>query len=253
MFNQLIESSTESQKTRRPFTLVLALAIHLVLIWALLLIPMVSPETLSAQLPRLILLAPPPPLGTSAPTPRAGKPSPVVVREHILQSPSQIPNTVEIINPLGQDLFQNWPISPSTGFPLGLPHGSDSVIGDPPGLASPRLQPPSIPHAPPVTHPVRIGGEVQQANLISQLKPQYPALAKQARIQGAVVLEAVISRSGTIVNLKVISGHPLLIQGALEAVRQWRYKPTLLNNEPVEVLTTITVNLAWEEYEEPIP
>jgi periplasmic protein TonB len=247
MFNQLIESSTESQKTRRPFTLVLALAIHLVLIWALLLIPMVSPETLSAQLPRLTLLAPPPPLGTSAPTPRtARKPSPVVVREHILQSPSQIPNTVEIIAPpFVQDLFQHGPIGPSTGFPLGLPHGSsDGVIGDPPGLASPRLQPPSIPHAPPVTQPLRIGGEVQQANLISQLKPQYPALAKQARIQGAVVLEAVISRSGTIVNLKVISGHPLLIQGALEAVRQWRYKPTLLNNEPVEVLTTITVNFS---------
>jgi hypothetical protein len=100
MFNQLIESSTERPRTKRPFTLVLGLAIHLVLIWALLLVPMVSPETLSAQLPRLTLLAPLPPLGTSAATPRtAGKAGPVVVREHILRSPSQIPNSVEIIDP----------------------------------------------------------------------------------------------------------------------------------------------------------
>jgi periplasmic protein TonB len=83
---------------------------------------------------------------------------------------------------------------------------------------------------------------VQQANLIRQVKPPYPPLAKQARIQGAVVLEAVISKQGGVENLRVISGHPLLIQAALDAVKQWKYKPTLLNGEPVEVVTTVTVN-----------
>ena len=86
----------------------------------------------------------------------------------------------------------------------------------------------------------------EQASLIRQVRPPYPPLAKQARIQGAVVLEAVISKEGIIINLKVISGHPWLIPSALDAVRQWRYKPTLLNNEPVEVLTNIRVNFSLD-------
>jgi protein TonB len=90
-----------------------------------------------------------------------------------------------------------------------------------------------------------VGGNVQQANIIEQVRPVYPPLAKQARIQGVVVLEAVIGKDGTIQNLRVITGHPLLIQAAQNAVGQWRYKPTMLNNEPVEVVTTITVNFAF--------
>lgn len=83
--------------------------------------------------------------------------------------------------------------------------------------------------------------------MITQVKPAYPPLARQARIQGVVVLEAEISKQGTIENLRVITGHPLLIQSAIDAVKQWRYKPTLLNNEPVEVITTITVNFAFSQ------
>ena len=87
-----------------------------------------------------------------------------------------------------------------------------------------------------------MGGQVQSAKLVNQAKPTYPPLARQARIQGTVRLEAVISKVGGIEELKVISGHPLLIQAALAAVQQWRYEPTLLNGVPVEVITTIDVN-----------
>lgn len=73
----------------------------------------------------------------------------------------------------------------------------------------------------------------------------YPPLAKQARIQGVVVLEAVIGKDGKIQNLRVITGHPLLIKAAQDAVSQWEYKPTMLNGEPVEVVTTVTVNFAF--------
>jgi len=83
---------------------------------------------------------------------------------------------------------------------------------------------------------------VQSAKLMAQPKPVYPPLARQARIQGTVRLEAEISKDGTIENLKVISGHPLLIQAALDAVKQWRYQPTLLNGVAVEVVTTVDVN-----------
>jgi protein TonB len=88
---------------------------------------------------------------------------------------------------------------------------------------------------------------VQAANLIRQPRPVYPPLAKAARVQGTVKFEATIGKDGTIQNLKVISGPPLLIQAATAAVAQWQYKPTLLNGEPVEVLTTIDVNFTLSQ------
>jgi len=88
---------------------------------------------------------------------------------------------------------------------------------------------------------VRVGGAVQSANLISQVAPVYPPLARQARLQGDVVLEAVIGREGDVTNLRVVSGHPLLVEAALTAARQWKYRPTLLNGQPVEVVSQVTV------------
>ena len=92
------------------------------------------------------------------------------------------------------------------------------------------------------TKRITIGGNVQQAKLIMQPRPVYPPLAKQARISGVVNLNAIIGKEGNVVNLSVISGHPLLIPSALEAVQQWVYQKTLLNGEPVEVSTQIDVN-----------
>jgi protein TonB len=88
---------------------------------------------------------------------------------------------------------------------------------------------------------VKQGGNVTAASILNQTRPVYPALARQARIQGNVVLHAIIDKDGKVAQLEVISGHPLLVQSALDAVKQWRYKPTLLNGDPVEVDTTITV------------
>ena len=104
-----------------------------------------------------------------------------------------------------------------------------------------RRLPPAAPK--PVTpQRIRVGGNVQQAKLIRQPKPIYPPLAKQARISGVVRLNAIIGKDGTIQNLTVASGHPLLVPAAMEAVKQWVYQPTLLNNDPVEVVTQIDVN-----------
>jgi protein TonB len=90
-------------------------------------------------------------------------------------------------------------------------------------------------HLPPVSR-------IMEGNLIYKVQPDYPPLARQARIQGAVVLQAVISREGTIEKLQVMSGHPMLGPSALAAVKQWRYRPYFLNGEPVEVETQVTVN-----------
>ena len=93
----------------------------------------------------------------------------------------------------------------------------------------------------PVQQRIRVGGNVQAASLVNRVTPTYPALARAARVSGTVVLHAIIGKDGTVQQLAVMSGPPLLVQSALEAVRQWRYRPTLLNGEPVEVDTTIEV------------
>ena len=83
---------------------------------------------------------------------------------------------------------------------------------------------------------------MMEGNLITQVKPQYPPMARTARIEGQVVLRAVIGRDGTIQNLRLISGHPLLVKAAIDAVSRWRYRPYYLNGEPIEVETQVTVN-----------
>ena len=120
------------------------------------------------------------------------------------------------------------------GFPIPAPPVPVNTVAPPPQPTPIRRE------------PLRVGGFVQQANLIAQQPPAYPRLAIQARVQGAVVLEAVITRQGTVESLRVISGHPLLVQAALDAVSRWRYRPTLLNGEPVEVITNITVNFNFQ-------
>src|SRR6266849_4596396 len=118
-------------------------------------------------------------------------------------------------------------------------------------LTAPPPPPPPPPEVKEVKAPtqqrIRVGGNVQAANLIKKITPPYPPLAKQARIQGTVRFTAIIGKDGTIQNLQLVSGHPLLVPGATEAVKQWVYKPTLLNGEPVEVITQIDVNFTLSQ------
>jgi TonB family protein len=119
----------------------------------------------------------------------------------------------------------------------------------PTGLDAPP--PPPLPPPPPspdgTPQRIRQGGNVQQAMVISKVAPVYPAEAKDARIQGVVILETLISTEGRVSSVRVISGHPLLQQAAVDAVSQWMYKPTLLNGQPVEVVTTTTVNFSFQQ------
>jgi protein TonB len=138
------------------------------------------------------------------------------------------------------------------GVPGGVAGGTmggvlGGIIGAVPSAAPPPPPPPAKKEAPATPKRITIGGNVQQAKLVRQPKPIYPPLAKQARISGVVHLNAVISKDGTIQDLKVISGHPLLVPSALEAVKQWVYQPTLLNGEPVEVVTQIDVNFTLSQ------
>jgi TonB family protein len=96
---------------------------------------------------------------------------------------------------------------------------------------------------------IRVGGNVQQANLIHEVRPDYPEAARQAGIEGTVSLEAIIGKDGTVVSHRVLNTltDPSLVKAAAEAVKQWRYQPTLLNGEPIEVVTTITTNFRLSE------
>ena len=90
--------------------------------------------------------------------------------------------------------------------------------------------------------PIRVGGNVQASKLVKRVEPNYPELAKRARVKGMVILQVTVGEAGNVVDIKIIRGHPLLNDAAVSAVRQWVYSPTLLNGEPVPVLATVTVN-----------
>ncbi len=124
----------------------------------------------------------------------------------------------------------------ANGIPGGLELGQ-TIAPPPPKPVMAKVEPPVKP-----TGPVRVGGNVLAAKIITRVVPPYPPIAKAARISGTVHLLGVIAKDGTIQKLQVISGHPLLVQAALDAVRQWTYRPTYLNNEVVEVMAPIEVN-----------
>jgi len=249
MFQQLIASNA-SKTPRKPLTWVLSALIHGLLILLLIAVPLVHPETL-ANLQTLI--GPPPPL--SAPR-RAivklisstGKPRPIATRPSTPFAPVFIPRKIdfsplETPGPTGDAAN-----IPQVGLQIGGPHGSSKFLEGFSREAPRAFLPPesAVSVAQAETHVTRIerGGEVQHANLVRKVKPSYPHTAIIMRIQGAVILEAIIDREGRVENLKVLSGHPLLIPAAFEAVQQWRYRPTLLNGQPVEVVTQVTVNFS---------
>ena len=99
-----------------------------------------------------------------------------------------------------------------------------------------------LPDAPPPVQAVRVGGQIKEPKKLKDQKPIYPDIAKQARVQGIVILECTISPQGKVTDVKVLRGIPLLDQAAIDAVKQWVYTPTLLNGVPVPVIMTVTVN-----------
>jgi protein TonB len=155
-----------------------------------------------------------------------------------LRTPTKIPNKVQMIKEeeAPPDLGAG---GVPGGVPGGIPGGSTGgVMGGILNSANTAIPKVATPQR------VRVSTGVATGLLIKKVTPNYPQLAKQARIQGTVVLQAEISKDGTIQNLQLISGHPMLAPAAIEAVRQWRYKPYLLNGEPVAVETTVQVNFS---------
>jgi protein TonB len=220
---------------------VVSFALQALLVGVLVLIPLIYTEALPKQQLMGYLVAPPPPPPpppppSAAPVVRAAKPV-TEINNGQLKAPTAIPKKIAMIRE------DDTPASTGVvgGVVGGVPGGqAGGVLGGVLGaIAS------SAPHdLPKAATPqrVKVSAGVTQGLLIRRVQPSYPPLAKQARIQGAVVLQAVIGKDGAIENLHAVSGHPMLIQSAIDAVRQWKYKPYFLNGEPVEVDTQVTVN-----------
>src|SRR5271166_3612436 len=239
MFEDSLIESGNKLKTKRLSTTILSFFGQFALVGILVLIPLIFTDALPKGMTMTFLVAPPPP---PPPPPPAAAPVKVVkIQSEVingqLRTPTKIPSKVQMIkeDEAPPDLGAG---GVPGGVPGGIPGGSTGgVIG---GILAGQMAVPKVA----TPQRVRVSQGVSTGLLIKKVTPNYPQLAKQARIQGTVVLQAEISKEGTIQNLQLISGHPMLAPAAIEAVKQWRYKPYLLNGEPVAVETQVVVNFS---------
>ena len=237
MFEEMVVS-TSKRKATKPWTFVVSMIFEILFLTILILIPLIYTEALPKTLMSSILLAPPPP------PPPPPPPAPVQVVKikpvaHLMDAgkliaPKAIPKDIKIIKEEAEP-----PDAGIGGVAGGVPGGvAGGSMGGVIGGVSSNIAPPPPPKT---LKRVTVGGNVQAARLVNKVQPLYPPLARQTRISGTVKLHAIIGKDGAVQQLQVVSGHPLLVQSALDAVRQWRYQPTLLNGDPVEVDTEIDV------------
>lgn len=232
-----------SGQRRRTFATVFSFIFQCSVLGFLIILPLMFTEALPKQqlLSFLVAPVPPPPPPPPAAAPQAVQRIQSEFANGELRTPTRIPQKVQMIKE-----EEAPPPSLSAGgvvggVPGGIPGGQlGGVIG---GIVSATSNLAAVPKlaipAPPKR--VRISQGVTEGRILSRTAPVYPEMARLARIQGQVVLSAIISKTGEIQNLVLVSGHPMLVPAAIKAVQQWRYRPYLLNGEPVEVETTITV------------
>jgi protein TonB len=238
MFNDSLLDSAWAHDSRRGWTTVLSFAVQAVAVAILLLLPLIYGEGMPGLQWTAHIVAPTPPPASAPPTQARATPPPAsnLASDGRIVPPSQIPDHVAEIH----DEVEPPPMVPGPYVPGGTGgRWSANPVANSIFESGTNVLPPPV--HPTVTHPP-IVSHIMEGNLIHKIQPDYPPLAREARIQGPVLLQAIISREGTIENLQVLSGHPMLVKAAVDAVRQWRYRPYVLNGEPVKVETQVTVN-----------
>src|SRR3974390_704296 len=234
MFDDLLESTVVKKKTNKGWSVILSGIVQAVILSVLILIPLIYTEALPKAMLSTLLIAPPPP------PPPPPPPAPV---KTIIKPVARLINAGKLMQPRAIPKEAAAVKEAETPPAIVRQGNQGGVFGGIPGGNMIAAAGPAAPPPPKPTAPARIkqGGNVTAASIITQTRPVSPPLARLASIQGNVVLHGIIDKDGKVAQLEVISGHPLLVQAALDAVRQWRYKPTLLNGDPVEVDTQITV------------
>ena len=231
-----------SGRGRRRWSSLVAYAIEAVLIAGAVVLPLWSTQALPRLTAIYSMVGPPvglPPKSQPGPTHRPHTQVPPTTDPMLLVQPPRIPPSIDMTPD---------PPAPEADGPPGLyvPGGTgdprSAGTGLPPGLLPPPAPAPKPAPPKPTISRINVSRGVSQGYLLRQVQPVYPAIARTARLEGTVVLTAVISREGAVEGLHAVSGPPMLIGAAIDAVRQWRYRPYLLNGLPVEVETQITVN-----------
>lgn len=239
----LIYSAWKTGDWKRA-AILLAYVAESMVVGVMILVPLIHTQALTKDMLITVVHIPPPP---GRPAARPAGPPPHIVSHHAAVDPRFAPPII----PTAVVIFKEAPEPPQAqegvgdpsmiGVAGGVEFGNGTVLGSLPVATAPP--PPTAPVRKPSNPTIlKVSRGVIEAKALYQPKPPYPQLAMIARIQGMVELQAIIGKDGTIQNLEVLSGHPLLVRAALDAVRTWRYQPTLLNSEPVEVLTEIDVN-----------
>lgn len=272
-FDQLVVSGAKQRGAKRKLTLPMSIAIHAFVIAGIILVPLLITPDLPAPAKGAInaffveAAAPPPP---PPPPPAAAAPKPAEVKPKIeqpkivpqetpkfvapIETPPEVPQEAAADPGLGEGV----PEGVVGGVPEGVVGGVEGgvaggVLGGVPGgevggTGTGTPEPAPTPEATPTPEPekpsgpIRVGGQIKAPSKLKDVAPKYSDMARQARVQGVVVLECVINPEGRVTNVKVLRGSPLLDDSAVEAVKQWVYSPTLLNGQPVAVVMTVTVN-----------
>jgi len=229
--DSLFESSGRIRKSSRSkYWMIVTFCTNGSILLLLILIPLIYPEALPAASLQTLLFAPPPPPAAPAPPPPPQTIQVVKVKSEMmnnqLTAPTRIPKNIQIVSEKEAPV-SSFGVAGMEGLGGGSNEMSSMFGGNTVKAAPPKK--------------VTISAGVSAGMLLQKTVPTYPPIAKAARVQGTVVLQATISKSGTIENLTVVSGPAMLQQAAMDAVKQWRYRPYLLNNEPVEVDTTVNV------------
>jgi protein TonB len=243
LFADSLLDAGEQERKRRKFAAMISFTVQCLVIGTLIIVPLMYTDVLPKQQLLTFLMAPPPP----PPPPPAAQAVAKVVRQiqselldGQLRTPSRIPEKVQMI----REEEAPPPLSSMGGVvggvAGGIPGGQlGGVIGGIVNQTSSLAAVPKLAAVQPKR--IRVSQGVTRGLLIQRIEPIYPPLARQARVQGDVVLKAIVSKEGEIKELELVSGHPMLAPAAIEAVKRWRYRPFLLNGEPIEVETLVTV------------
>lgn len=237
---------------RKKADWLISFAVHAAIVAALIVVPMFFTQALDMTRSEITYLAPPPtpyappppPAAAASITPATPRP---VIRPSTLTMPIAIPRNVEVLHDAASESADL--DAATAGVPGGVVGGvPGGVLGGVLGAMGTAAPPPPSPPPPPAAvasnGPLHIGGNVRSPRAISTPQPRYPMLALQARIEGDVEIDAVIDKDGNVVQEKVMSGPPLLVSAAMDAVKHWKYEPTYLNGTPWPIELTINVTFS---------
>lgn len=222
--------------SRSRVTLPVSIAVHAVMVALVVVVPLMAPSLMPSP-PSVFIFAAPAPLPPPPPSAPAEQAGPLSATEHRGAAPTDAPSTIA----------DEPPASVSVPFGVGVAGGVDGGIGLPGAPVTHVVAIPDPPPPPAQTQPLRPGGDIKEPVKVRHVPPIYPRIAQESRVEGIVILEAVIDVDGSVSDVRVLRSAPLLDQSAIDAVRQWRFTPTLLNGVPVPIIMTVTVRFSLKE------